>query len=153
MKGKLVVGSLVLFFIILSVLTYRYVFIKDFVYYTQIDNSKLEKVDSNGGVFDKHGGMKYEYNLEMYDKNGKSKKIKLGTNRELKEDAFLKVYYYFLRGVHKWEEIEYDDLPSKVKDHFKKWYILLTYNNYDFHKILSYTKKIYKSLDLLKFYI
>lgn len=119
MKGKLAVVIGVLVFIILCGLTYRYVFIKDFIYYTKIDNNELEKVDSGGGVFDKHGGMKYEYNLKMCDKNGKIKEIRLGINRELKEGAFVKVYYYFLRGVHKWEEVEYDDLPSKVKEHLK----------------------------------
>jgi uncharacterized protein (TIGR01655 family) len=120
LKRKLAIVIGILVFIILSCLTYRYVFIKDFTYYTKIDNSKLEKVNSNGGVFDKHGGMKYEYNLKMYDKNGKSKEIRLGTNRELKEGAFLKVYYYFLRGVHKWEEVQYDDLPIKVKDYYQE---------------------------------
>ena len=57
--------------------------------------------------------------LPIY-KNGKSKEIRLGTNRELKEGAFLKVYYYFLRGVHKWEEVQYDDLPIKVKDYYQE---------------------------------
>jgi uncharacterized protein (TIGR01655 family) len=119
MKEKIAIILGIILFIALCGLAYYYLFVHDFVYYTQIDNTKLERIDSNGGVIDVHGGMKYEYTLTMYDEDGKSKEIKLGTNRELREAAYLKVNYFFLRGVYKWEEIQYDDLPNKVKDHYK----------------------------------
>ncbi len=118
-KGKLAILLGVILFVTICGVAYYYIFEGDFIYYTQIDNTKLEQIDSKGGVIDIHGGMKYEYTLTMYDENGKSKEIKLGTNRELKEDAYLKVNYFFLRGVYKWEEIQYNDLPNKVKDHYK----------------------------------
>lgn len=119
-KGKLAIIIGVIIFLIICGGIYYYTFIKDFIYYTQIDNSKIEQIDSQGGVFDIHGGMKYEYTLTMYAENGKSKEIRLGTNRELKDGAYLKVNYFFLRGVYKWEEIGYKDLPNKVKEHYNE---------------------------------
>lgn len=110
----------VILFLTICGAIYYFAFFKDFIYYTQIDNTKIEEMNSNGGVIDLHGGMKYEYTLIMYDKNGKPKEIKLGTNRELKENAFLKVNYFFLRGVYKWEEISYEDLPNEVKSHYQE---------------------------------
>ena len=54
------------------------------VYYTQIDNTKIEKLSSTDD-------MKYEYTLDCYNENGKKKELKFKTSRELKEDAFLKL--------------------------------------------------------------
>ena len=118
-KGKLAILLGVILFVTICGVAYYYIFEGDFIYYTQIDNTKLEQIDSKGGIIDIHGGMKYEYTLTMYDENGKSKEIKLGTNRELKEDAYLKVNYFFLRGVYKWEEVSYDELPIQVQFKYK----------------------------------
>ena len=53
-------------------------------YYTQIDNTKIEKLSSTDD-------MKYKYTLECYNEKGKKKELKFKTSRELKEDAFLKL--------------------------------------------------------------
>ena len=37
----------------------------------------------------------------------------------VKEDAYLKVNYFFLRGVYKWEEVSYDELPIQVQFKYK----------------------------------
>ena len=57
-------------------------FYQESVYYTQIDNEKVKTLDS--------GDMRYEYSLEAYDKNGKSKTVTFKTSRELRDDAYLK---------------------------------------------------------------
>lgn len=67
------------------------------VYYTQIDNSKVEKISATDN-------MKYEYTLECYNDKGKKKEIKFKTSRELKEDAYLKLEVRSI-GVHAWEEV------------------------------------------------
>lgn len=66
-------------------------------YFTQIDNTKIEKLSSTDD-------MKYKYTLECYNEKGKKKELKFKTSRELKEDAFLKLEVKTL-GVHSWEEV------------------------------------------------
>lgn len=77
-------------------------------YYTQIDNTKLERLSTTDD-------MKYEYTLTAYEKNGKEKEVKFKTSRELREDAYLKLEYMLLRGVKTWEEVQANELPEKVK--------------------------------------
>lgn len=82
------------------------------IYYAQIDNTKLEKLSTSDN-------MKYEYTLNSYNKNGKRKKLKFKTSRELKEKAYILLEVKTF-GVHKWEEIQYDDLPQKVQNKIDK---------------------------------
>ena len=44
-------------------------------YYSQIDNSKIERVESRGGVIDFSGGMDYSYTLFSYNESGTGKDI------------------------------------------------------------------------------
>ena len=78
----------------------------DKIYYTQIDNTKVENISSTDD-------MKYEYTLNCYDKNGKKKEIEFKTSRELRESAYLKLEVRIL-GVHSWEEVQESELPEKV---------------------------------------
>ena len=39
-------------------------------YYTQVDNSRLQRVHSNGGVIDLTGGLDYSYTLPAYGGDG-----------------------------------------------------------------------------------
>ena len=84
-------------------------------YYTQIDNSKIEQVESRGGVIDFTGGMSYQYTLFSCDEKGKGKDITFGTSRELKEGAFVRLTVMPIRGVLEWEEVQYDELPVAVQ--------------------------------------
>lgn len=77
------------------------------VYYTQIDNTKIEKISSKDN-------MKYEYTLICYNKNGKKKELKFKTSRELRESAYIMLEVQTL-GVHSWKEIQENELPEKVK--------------------------------------
>lgn len=80
------------------------------VYYTQIDNSKMTSISATDN-------MKYEYNLNCYNEKGSKKEIKFKTSRELRERAFLKLEVRSL-GVHSWEEVSFDELPSRVKEKY-----------------------------------
>lgn len=113
LKEKISVVLGVILFLVICGVSYYYIFERDYTYYTQIDNTKIKENSSSDE-------MKYVYTLTMYDQNGKSKKISFNTSRELRENAFLKVKYYMVSGVNKWEEIQYEDLPSKVKDYYSK---------------------------------
>ena len=88
------------------------------VYYTQIDNSKVEEVDSEGGVIDFDGGMPYSYTLPAYDESGTEKDITFGTSRELKEDAFIRLTVMPFRGVTEWSEVQYDEIPEPVQSNY-----------------------------------
>lgn len=87
-------------------------------YYTQIDNQKVEQVDSRGGVIDLQGGLPYSYTLPAYDENGSEKDVTFGASRELKEGAFLRLTLAPVRGVIEWSEVQYDELPTAVQEHF-----------------------------------
>ena len=78
------------------------------LYYTQVDNTKLEQISSTDD-------MKYQYRLIAYTKNGKKKDIEFKTSRELREDAYLKLEVMLVRGVINWKEVQEDELPDKVK--------------------------------------
>ena len=54
------------------------------------------------------------------DENGKIKELKFKTSRELRENAYLKLEVMLLTGVHSWEEVQYNELPDKVKANYKE---------------------------------
>lgn len=62
--------------------------------------------------------MKYEYTLDSYNKNGKKRSLDFKTSRLLKEGAYISLEVKSI-GVHKWEEVKYNDLPQKVQDKLK----------------------------------
>ncbi len=77
------------------------------IYYTKVDNKKVEELSTTDD-------MKYEYTLPCYSKNGRRKKLKFKTKRELREGAYLSLEVRSL-GVYSWKEIQVDELPEKVK--------------------------------------
>lgn len=82
------------------------------IYYTKIDNEKIEKIFASDE-------MKYQYTLECYDEKGNKKEWKFKTSKELKEDAYLQLEVRSI-GVHSWKEVMYDELPDKVKENYKE---------------------------------
>lgn len=84
-------------------------------YFTCVDNTKVEKQTSSGGVIDPTGGMPYRYTLDAYDEKGAKTEIGFGTSRVLREGAYLKLTTAPLRGVTAWEEVTWEDLPEKVR--------------------------------------
>lgn len=110
MKNKLFVFIGILVFIVICALSYYYVFEKSYSYYTRIDNTKVEELNS--------GDMRYKYKLVMYDEGGRPCSIAFKTSRKLREGAFIKVKYYLISGVNKWEEVEYKSLPLKAQEKY-----------------------------------
>ncbi len=88
------------------------------IYYTQIDNSKVEKNSSNSGVINLKGNLPYLYTLTAYDENGAEKEITFGTSKELKEGAFIRLEVMPIRGVVSWSEVQYDELPTAVQNNY-----------------------------------
>lgn len=111
-KGKISILMVGLFVLLALGVVFYFMENYETVYYTQIDNTKIQNLSALED-------MKYEYTLEAYSKSGRKKAIKFKTSRELKEDAYLMLEVRSL-GVHSWKEVQYQELPEKVKVHYQK---------------------------------
>ena len=122
MKKKLLIGAgAAAVSVAVMVLCYTMFFsgAGDICYYTQIDNRRLTQVTQNGPIdLSGNGGMDYSYTLPCYDKDGGEKDITFGVSRKLRESAFLRLTVRPGRGVMDWAEVQYDELPPAVREHY-----------------------------------
>ena len=84
-------------------------------YYTQI-----REQESDGGVIDFTGGMPLLYTLPSYDENGSVQDLSFGTERQLREGAYLRLSVLPVRGVTEWREVQYEELPSPVQARMRR---------------------------------
>lgn len=105
-KEKIPIIIAVIIVIALAFGAYYFLFVHKDIFYTQIDNTKVEEVS---------GDMKYQYTLTSYSKNGKEKELQFKTSRELKEGAYLELEVMQFRGVFSWKEVQVEELPDIVK--------------------------------------
>lgn len=118
MSRKAAGGIAVLLVVIVAVGVFGWWFVSempDGTYYTQVDNARTQELESKGGVIDPTGGMSIGYTLPAFDEAGDEKEISFGTERELREDAYLKLTVVPIRGVLEWEEVQFDDIPEKAQ--------------------------------------
>ncbi|AJQ61645.1 DUF1093 domain-containing protein [Bacillus thuringiensis] len=82
-------------------------------YYVQItvDGKEFDSKASDGQKF-----KDYEYKLTGFDKDGKEKELEFTAQKNLRKEAFLRVYNSDKKGVTAWEEVKKDELPAKVKE-------------------------------------
>ena len=111
-KGKIAVAIGIIVFILFLYGIYYLLVIQNSEYYTQIDNSKVESLSTTDN-------MKYQHTLTAYDEKGKKKEVTFKTNRELREDAYLKLEVMLTRGVTNWEEVQFDEMPKEVQEKYK----------------------------------
>ena len=107
-KEKIPMIIAVIIVIALMIGAYYFLFVHKTVYYTQIDNTKIEELSGDED-------MRYQYTLTAYNKNGKEKEIQFKTSRELKEGAYLELGVMSIRGVVNWREVQQEELPDDVK--------------------------------------
>jgi len=82
-------------------------------YYVQITVDGKEEVSkSDSGEKFKS----FKYKLPAFDKEGKEKEMEFTAQKNLRKEAFLRVYYSDKKGVTAWEEVKKDELPAKVKE-------------------------------------
>ena len=89
-------------------------------YYTQVDNTQVREQESDGGVIDFTGGMPLLYMLPSYDENGNVQDLSFGTERQLREGAYLRLSVPPVRGVTEWREVQYAELPSAVQTRIRR---------------------------------
>ena len=90
---------------------YQQVFVSSTEYYAQVDNTRLSSAGENSNGFD------YHYDLPAVDASGGEETLGFDTSRELREDAYLKLETLALRGVVRWEEVAWDDIPADAQSH------------------------------------
>lgn len=106
-KVPIVLGSII--FIAVCAVAYYILMIHVTIFYTQIDNTNVKTISSH----------EYEYTLRAYDEHGKMRDLTFKANKELREDAFLKLDTMSIRGVVSWEEVPYDELPQDVQHRYQ----------------------------------
>ncbi|SDZ30873.1 YxeA family protein [Bacillus sp. 166amftsu] len=82
-------------------------------YYVQItaDGKEYKGKSDNGTPY-----TNYQYKLAGFDEEGKEKTMEFNAQKNLRKEAFLRVYYSDKKGVTAWEEVKKDELPAKVKE-------------------------------------
>ncbi|PGH91707.1 YxeA family protein [Bacillus thuringiensis] len=83
-------------------------------YYVQITTDGKEGVSKS--MDGKVMGKEYEYTLPGFDKEGKEKELEFMAQKNLRKEAFLRVYHSEKKGVTAWEEVQEDELPKKAKE-------------------------------------
>ncbi|PEK18792.1 YxeA family protein [Bacillus wiedmannii] len=83
-------------------------------YYVQITIDGKEGVSKS--MDGKVMGKGYEYTLLGFDKEGKEKELEFMAQKNLRKEAFLRVYHSEKKGVTAWEEVQEDELPKKAKE-------------------------------------
>ena len=82
-------------------------------YYVQITTDGIEKNEkADGGQPFKS----FEYKLPAFDKEGKEKELEFTAVKNLRKEAFLRLYHSDKKGVTAWEEVKKDGLPTKAKE-------------------------------------
>lgn len=79
------------------------------IYYTEI---------TGPGVQGKNE--RYGYELTAYNEEGKGKKLSFSAGKQLREGAYVKLYYTLIRGVTHWEEVNFKELPKAVQQQYRK---------------------------------
>ncbi|SMF88739.1 conserved hypothetical protein TIGR01655 [Paenibacillus uliginis N3/975] len=85
-------------------------------YFVQI-KGKGEKLDvkaANGQHFED-----YKYTLQAINKEGIEKMMTFTAQKQLREEAFLRLYVKEEKGVTSWQEVTKDELPEKAKEKFE----------------------------------
>lgn len=117
---KIIFAIGAVFFVMLTVCCFYVFFEKGGEYcYTKVDSDYMEEQEGErNGVVDFTGGMKYLYTQPAYKSNGDMRTVTFGSNKVLKEGAYLKLTVVPIRGVTDWEEVGIEDLPEEVKVKF-----------------------------------
>ena len=110
--------SIVVFFIVLAGAGYAVLsidwnrFNKEH-YYVQISGTPNveEFVDSKGAVY-----KSYWYTLPAYNEDGEMKELNFSAAKELRADAYLKIYVKKGNVVTSYDEVNEADIPQKAKE-------------------------------------
>lgn len=90
------------------------------VYYTRVAGTgERHEEQYTTGSGKKATDVRYEYTLASYNDNGDEKDMNFTAAKELKDGAFLKIYYKEAKGVTSYEEVAESKLPAKAAAVYK----------------------------------
>lgn len=79
-------------------------------WYVQVDNARLTQAGENNNDFP------YHYDLPAVDAGGEERVLGFDTSRELREGAYLHLTTLALRGVVRWEEVAWEEIPAPAQE-------------------------------------
>jgi uncharacterized protein (TIGR01655 family) len=82
-------------------------------YYVQIQGEGKvieDKIDNGEKI------ISYEYKLPAFDKNGRQKTLTFTAQKQLRENAYLRLFIKDNKGVTSYQEVKKDELPKKVSE-------------------------------------
>lgn len=88
---------------------YRQVFVAGTDWYARVDAGRLSEAGENGNGFD------YHYELPAARADGRVGTLGFDTSRELRDGAYLRLTTLALRGVVRWEEVAWGDVPVRAR--------------------------------------
>lgn len=75
-------------------------------------NKYYAQVQNEGEKYTESSHTRYKYDLKGFNKDGESKKLEFNANHQLKQDAYLQIYYK-KDEVITYEEVQHVDMPKK----------------------------------------
>lgn len=88
---------------------------KDTYYVHITTDGEMEEYKANSGEIFKM----YWYEIPTYNKNGEEQTLKFSAQKNLRHDAYLKLYVKKETEVTSYDEVKFHELPAKVQDQMK----------------------------------
>ena len=88
---------------------YDQVFVTSDAWYAQVDNEQMSQAGENNNGFD------YHYELVAANEAGETQTLGFDTSRELRDDAYLCLETMAMRGVVRWHEVSWDEIPAQAQ--------------------------------------
>ncbi|MEG0449792.1 MAG: YxeA family protein [Lysinibacillus sp.] len=112
------IGAVLILFVaaLVALMTVDFNRINKDTYYVQVTtDGELEEYKLDTGEI----AETYWYELSSYDERGKEQTLKFSANKNLRKDAYLKLYVKGGKEVSSYDEVQFDDIPSKAQEQFK----------------------------------
>lgn len=85
-------------------------------YYVQVTtDGELEEYKLNTGKI----AETYWYELPSYDERGKEQTLEFSATKNLRKDAYLKLYVKGGKEVSSYDEVQFDEIPTKAQEKLK----------------------------------
>ena len=88
---------------------YNAVFVDRVAYYVQVDDACADEAPEGDNA-------ELNYTLTAYDESGAERELTFGTQKRLRDGAYLKLDTLALRGVVSWEEVQWDEVPAAAQE-------------------------------------
>ncbi|MEK4427172.1 YxeA family protein [Solibacillus sp. FSL K6-1523] len=112
------IGATLLLFVaaLVALITVDFNRINKDAYYVQIaTDGEVEEYKLNTGEI----AHTYWYELPSYDESGKEVILKFSATKNLRKDAYLKLYVKKEKEVSSYNEVQFDEIPKKAQEKLK----------------------------------